>query len=372
MATKNRSDLKSYFVKNAIPTEGNFADLIDSQLNQTQDGVFKPDGDAFSVVAASGDQKRVLRLFANYPAANPDWMISLNPAQDPANAATTSRAGLGITDGTGKTRLFIDATTGQIGVGTNTPQVTLDVAGGVRIQGAVGGVRMADRAATSDSNKEWTVYANQDYLRFSSGAQSDRLWIKYDTGDWHFAGTYQGALSVTGPDICLDNPDRRAGHTGGVRRALVHGGNDQLVLNYGNDYTGGVLVAGSFNVSGTKNFYINHPLDPEHRLLQHACIEGPEAAVYYRGEGQLCDGVASIELPRYFEALVHKEGRTVQLTPLWEPGVPCSPLAGSEVKDGRFVVRTVDQKSPDQRFYWEVKAIRSDVPALEIEPLKPQ
>ena len=46
MALKNRTDLKSYFVKNAIPTEGNFADLIDSQLNQTQDGVFKPDGDA--------------------------------------------------------------------------------------------------------------------------------------------------------------------------------------------------------------------------------------------------------------------------------------------------------------------------------------
>ena len=119
MATKNRSDLKSYFVKNAIPTEGNFADLVDSQLNQAQDGVFKPDGDALTVTAALGDQKRVLRLYASYPAANPDWMISLNPAQDPANAASTSRPGFGVTDGTGRTRLFIDAATGQIGVGTN-------------------------------------------------------------------------------------------------------------------------------------------------------------------------------------------------------------------------------------------------------------
>lgn len=129
MATKNRTDLKSYFVKNAIPTEGNFADLVDSQLNQAQDGVFKPDGDALTVTAAPGDQKRVLRLFASYPAANPDWMISLNPAQDPANAATTSKPGFGVTDGTGKTRLFIDAATGQIGVGTNTPQCALDVSG---------------------------------------------------------------------------------------------------------------------------------------------------------------------------------------------------------------------------------------------------
>src|SRR3954465_3708673 len=100
MANKNRTDLKSYFVKNAIPTEGNFVDLIDSQLNQSQDGVFKPDGDALSMVATPGDQKRVLRLYASYPAVNPDWMISLNPVQDPAAAGSVGRLGLGITDGT--------------------------------------------------------------------------------------------------------------------------------------------------------------------------------------------------------------------------------------------------------------------------------
>src|SRR5215470_9890041 len=104
MTIKNRTDLKSYFVKNAIPTEGNYADLIDSQLNQAQDGVFKPDGEALSVIAAPGDRKPALRLYASYPSATPDWLISLNPAQDPANAATTSRSGFGITDGAGRTR----------------------------------------------------------------------------------------------------------------------------------------------------------------------------------------------------------------------------------------------------------------------------
>ena len=34
MAEKNRDELKGYFLKNAIPTEGNFADLIDSMLNR--------------------------------------------------------------------------------------------------------------------------------------------------------------------------------------------------------------------------------------------------------------------------------------------------------------------------------------------------
>jgi hypothetical protein len=166
MATKNRSDLKSYFVKNAIPTEGNFADLIDSQLNQTQDGVFKPDGDALSVVAASGDQKRVLRLFASYPATNPDWMISLNPAQDPAKAATTSKSGFGITDSAGKTRLFIDATTGQIGVGTNTPQFALDV---------VGRIGIGTQAPNDVPNDKIILYENGATSRYGIGLNNSNI-----------------------------------------------------------------------------------------------------------------------------------------------------------------------------------------------------
>lgn len=134
MAIKNRTELKSYFVKNAIPTEGNFADLIDSQLNQAE-GVSKPDGEPLSVVAAPGAQKRVLRLYADFAQPSPDWMISLNPAQDPAAPAPVTRPGLGITDGAGHTRLFVDAATGRVGVGTNTPAFGLDVVGGARIQG---------------------------------------------------------------------------------------------------------------------------------------------------------------------------------------------------------------------------------------------
>ena len=125
MATKNRTVLKSYFVKNAIPTEGNFADLIDSQLNQEQDGVFKRDGEPFSVVAAPGQQRRALRLYSDFPAANPDWMVGLNDKGTP---------GFGLADGQGRMRLFVKAGDGHVGVGTSTPRDRLEVAGAARVE----------------------------------------------------------------------------------------------------------------------------------------------------------------------------------------------------------------------------------------------
>ena len=117
---KNRSDLKSYFVKNAIPTESNFADLIDAALNQADDGVFKLPDDPLSIVADGGpdSQKKALHLYeARTPDAKPAWVLALNPrsvASDPASA----RPGLGIGDSAGASRLFIDKATGNVGIGT--------------------------------------------------------------------------------------------------------------------------------------------------------------------------------------------------------------------------------------------------------------
>jgi hypothetical protein len=106
----------------------------------------------------------------------------------------------------------------------------------------------------------------------------------------------------------------------------------------------------------------------EGRLAQ---LEGPEAGVCHRGEGRLVGGVATIELPASFEALARPEGRTVQVTPLWDGlSSRCSALAATTVREGQFRVRALDAGDPEQRFYWEVKAVRTDVPPLEVEPLQ--
>lgn len=133
----------------------------------------------------------------------------------------------------------------------------------------------------------------------------------------------------------------------------------------GLDSTGAVWGR-SLRISGAKKFVIDHPLDPERRLV-HACVEGPEAAVYYRGEGRLVDGTARVALPAYFEALVREERRTVQLTAVADPDEPVAVLATTPVVGGGFTVRAADGSNPRQRFCWQVTGVRADVEPLEVE-----
>ncbi len=119
------------------------------------------------------------------------------------------------------------------------------------------------------------------------------------------------------------------------------------------------IAAGSVS-STIKRFDIPHPTLKRFGLV-HSCLEGPEAGVYYRGVGQLREGEAVILLPKYFEALTLGENRTVVLT---AKGNRPFLLSHSEVKNGQF---TVYGNIPDGEFSWEVKAVRSDVPELEVE-----
>ena len=63
---------------------------------------------------------------------------------------------------------------------------------------------------------------------------------------------------------------------------------------------------------GCKVFDLPHPNIEGYRL-RHACVEGPEAAIYVRGKVSV-DGI--IELPDYWQNFVDKETIGVQLTPI--------------------------------------------------------
>jgi len=114
----SRSTLKTYFKKNAIPKESDFAELIDAALNQGDDGIAKPDGEPLSLQPDSKDSghRKVLGLYKSFGDAKPAWTLSLSPAGKP---------GFSVGDADANSRLFVDETTGHVGLGTVTPASSL-------------------------------------------------------------------------------------------------------------------------------------------------------------------------------------------------------------------------------------------------------
>jgi hypothetical protein len=128
-----RSALKTYFAKNAIPTETQFAQLIDSGLNQRDDGIVKLAGDPLSIEATGDDVglKRTLNFYMSFADADPLWSIALRPRAKPADPRT-GRPGWSINDAAGNSRLCVDAETGNVGIGSVSPAERLEVDGRVR------------------------------------------------------------------------------------------------------------------------------------------------------------------------------------------------------------------------------------------------
>ena len=111
----------------------------------------------------------------------------------------------------------------------------------------------------------------------------------------------------------------------------------------------------------TKTFVVDHPLDPA-RYLVHACLEGPEAGVYYRGRGEIRAGEVStrIELPLYTRTLA--TDFTVQITPIYSGASTGTGYATTEVEYCSFTVY-----GPPGRFYWHAYGCRT---AIDVEPLR--
>lgn len=140
----------------------------------------------------------------------------------------------------------------------------------------------------------------------------------------------------------------------------VNTGDGKVVITPAASGKTALYVEGVMGVTGSKNFIIPHPSKPGMKLV-HSSLEGPEIGVYYRGEAQLDNGQAVITLPDYFEALTRDEDRTIQLT---AKGKTPFFLSSTVVVDGKFTVYGTEL---DGEFFWEVKAVRKDIPPLVVE-----
>ena len=122
--------------------------------------------------------------------------------------------------------------------------------------------------------------------------------------------------------------------------------------------------------AGTKDFKIDHPLDPANKYLYHSSVESSEMMNIYSGNVVLGPaGQAVVTLPGWFEA--ENTDFRYQLTPIGAPG-PGLYIA-SEIADHRF---TIAGGSPGMKVSWQVMGIRQDAYAkshpLVVEEEKPE
>jgi len=126
---------------------------------------------------------------------------------------------------------------------------------------------------------------------------------------------------------------------------------------YGNATGGGWAIYGQGNlgITGSKSFVIDHPLDPENKILKHYCIESPEVLNLYRGIALLgVDGTAQVELPEYFTAL--NINFSYNLTAIGKPA-PGIFIEEEIDENGKF---TIAGGEANQKISWVVYAERND------------
>jgi hypothetical protein len=117
--------------------------------------------------------------------------------------------------------------------------------------------------------------------------------------------------------------------------------------------------------SSNKTFVIDHPIRDD-KYLVHACLEGPEAGVYYRGQSKIEEcGHVDIYLPEYVSHIARDF--TVLVTAVvdinWTYDKTLPSLVVSDVIENKFRVFGPS----DTKFNWQVSGKRD---SIDVEPLK--
>jgi len=118
-------------------------------------------------------------------------------------------------------------------------------------------------------------------------------------------------------------------------------------------FSGPVHVTGYLS-KGSGSFVIDHPLDPENKLLRHNFVESPENLLIYRGKASLnSDGEAFVKMPEYFQALTKEDEASIHLTPVGRPF-----LTGAEWNSDFTEIIIYGENN--REVFWEVLADRDD------------
>jgi len=126
------------------------------------------------------------------------------------------------------------------------------------------------------------------------------------------------------------------------------------------------MVSGAIT-AGTKDFKIDHPLDPANKYLVHDSVESSEMMNIYTGNVTTDSaGQATVQLPEWFEVL--NTDFRYQLTVI---GQFAQAIISRKMENNRFEIRT---SVPNVEVSWQVAGVRQDAYAkanpLEVEQEK--
>ncbi len=184
--------------------------------------------------------------------------------------------------------------------------------------------------------------ADGDYNGIGIGYSADGQYTNIAIG---FASSAYGGYDRIAIGRCVTN---RRDNTISVRGDLYLDGGDEV-------YYRPVVGSGSWTV---KALTIDHPQDPENKVLRHFCVEGPSVLNIYQGRAQLVDGEVSIPLPGYYSALNRVGAEVYSLTPI---GAPASLYVRQEASGNHFIVGG----NHDVAFSWTIHVPRNDTACLE-------
>ena len=134
-------------------------------------------------------------------------------------------------------------------------------------------------------------------------------------------------------------------------RTAISSSGQYISACYNTPYNNGVIITREI-LMPAKTFIIDHPIDYSKYLI-HACLEGPEAGVYYRGRGEINNNKSTeIILPAYVEGIAHNF--TIEITHIYD-GTNKS-YSVSELLYNKFNVY-----GKNGAFFWQVTGTRNNI-----------
>ena len=247
----------------------------------------------------------------------------------------------------------------------NGSEMTIAPGGAVAITESLSGVFAPALNATSKFEGSFGVWAFGGGGSSESGTGGGGLLAEGGTEtntdsmfggdgvDTFGGGAFQGGIGV----YAQGGNSTQVGGGDGID---AYAGTGPTGNGYSGFFSGGdVNILGNLGVSGqifagTKDFRIDHPLDPANKYLYHASVESSEMMNIYTGNVTLDgSGAATVELPEWFEA-VNGDFR-YQLTAIGA-AAPNLHIA-QEVASHRF---SIAGGAAGMKVSWQVTGVRHD------------